>query len=83
MQLVDGQVYLFSAEGIGKQTRQLVSVISPDGRWLYRGSIQVEQGWHLTSPDNLRLAAGFAYAVQENDAGNKKIVKYKVTLPRP
>ena len=83
MQIVDGLVYLFRADGIGYQTGQLVSVISRDGRYLYRGEIQVEQAWHLTSPDNLRLASGFVYAVQEDDAGNKKVVKYKVTLPRP
>jgi len=83
IQVVDGLVYLFSAESIGfDQTGQDVNVYSPDGRHLYFGRIQVEEGWHISGPDNLQLAHGFIYAVQENDAGNKKIVKYRIKLPR-
>jgi len=74
---------LLKAENIGHMhTGQVVNVYSPDGRHLYHGRIQVEDGWHLSGPDNLQLAHGFIYAIQENDAGNKKIVKYAVTLPR-
>jgi len=84
IQVVDGLVYLFSAESIDHaQTGQVVNVFSPDGRHLYYGRIQVEEGWYISSPDNLQLAHGFIYAVQENDAGDKKIVKYTIALPRP
>lgn len=83
IQVVNGLVYLLKAENIGHMhTGQVVNVYSPDGRHLYHGRIQVEDGWHLSGPDNLQLAHGFIYAIQENDAGNKKIVKYAVTLPR-
>jgi hypothetical protein len=83
IQGVDGLVYLLSAEGIDHaQTGQVVNVFSPEGRHLYYGRIQVEDGWHISSPDNLQLAHGFIYAVEENDAGNKKIVKYTIALPR-
>ena len=83
IQVVDGLVYLFSAESIGgAQTGQLVNVYSPDGRHLYYGRIQVEEGWRLSGPDNLQLTNGFIYAIQENDAGDKKIVKYTVALPK-
>ncbi len=82
IQVVDGRVYLFSAESIGdNQSGQVVDVYSPDGRHLYFGKIQVEDGWHLVNPDNLQLVRNFVYTVQENDAGDKKIVKYKITLP--
>jgi hypothetical protein len=83
IQVVDGLVYLFGAESIGHtQTGQVVNVLSLDGRHLYYGRIQVEEGWHISNPDNLQLADGFIYAVQENNAGNKTIVKYRIELPR-
>jgi hypothetical protein len=83
IQVVDGLVYLFSAESIGDaQSAQDVNVYSPDGRHLYYGRIQVEEGWHISGPDNLQLTHGFIYAVQKNDAGDKKIVKYRIVLPR-
>ena len=83
IQVVDDLVYLFSAESIGhSHTGQVVNVFSPDGRHLYYGRIQVEGGWHISGPDNLQLANGFIYAVQENDVGNKKIVKYRIVLPQ-
>jgi hypothetical protein len=83
IQVVDGLVYLFSAESLGHtQTGQVVNIYSPDGRHLYYGRIQVEEGWHISNPDNLQLAHGIVCAVQENDAGDKKIVKYRIALPR-
>jgi hypothetical protein len=83
IQVVDGLVYLFTGESIGHaQTGQVVNVFSPDGRQLYHGRIQVEEGWHISGPDNMQLAHGFIYAIQENDAGDKKIVKYTIALPR-
>ncbi len=84
IKVVDGLVYLFSAESFGDtQTGQLVNVFSPDGQRLYYGRIKVEEGWRIANPDNLQLGHGFVYAAQENDAGEKKIVKYKIALPRP
>jgi hypothetical protein len=83
IQVVDGLVYMFSAESIADtQTGQVVNVFSLDGRHLYYGRIQVEEGWHISGPDNLQLAHGFIYAVQENDTGDKRIVKYTIALPR-
>lgn len=83
IQVVNGLVYLLSAKDIGDaQTGQDVNVYSPDGRHLYQGRIQVEDGWHISNPDNLQLADGFVYAVQENDTGDRKIVKYSIELPR-
>jgi hypothetical protein len=82
IQVVDSLVYLFSAESIDRaQTGQVVNVLSLDGRHLYYGRIQVEEGWHISGPDNLQLANGFIYAIQENDVGDKKIVKYAIALP--
>lgn len=82
IQVIDGLIYLLSSAGFGEpQTEQIVNVFSPDGRHLYFGRIQVEEGWHISNPDNLQLAQGFVYAVQENDAGDRKVVKYRVKLP--
>jgi len=84
IQVIDGLVYLVSAEGIGHaQTGQLVNIYSPDGRHLYHGRIEVEEGWRISNPENIQLAPGSLYAVQENDAGDKKIVKYAISLPQP
>jgi hypothetical protein len=83
IQFANGLLYLFSSEKLGDTlTGQVVNVFSPDGRHLYHGRIQVENGWYISNPDNLQLANGFVYAVQENDTGDHKIVKYRVTLPQ-
>jgi len=83
IQVINGLIYLIGTRKIGDdQTAQDVNIYSPDGRHLYFGRIEVEDGWHLASPDNLQLADGFIYAVQENDEGNKKIVKYQIALPK-
>ncbi len=83
IQVVDGLVYLLSADNIGHAiTDQVINVFSPEGRHLYYGRVQVEEGWHMAGPDNLQLANGFIYAIQENQAGDKKIVKYRIALPR-
>jgi hypothetical protein len=83
MQIVDGFVYLLSADRIGgNQTGLNVNVFSPDGRHVYHGRIQIEDGWHIySSPDCLQLANTTVYAVQEDESGNKKIIKYRVALP--
>jgi len=84
IQVESGLTYLFSAETISRtQTGQVVNVFSPDSRHLYSGRIQLEEGWHISGPDNLQMADGFVYAIQENSSGNKKIVKYTIALPRP
>jgi len=83
IRFVDGLVYLLNTRSFGENlTEQDVNVYSPDGRHLYYGRIQVEEGWYVRNPDYLQLGDGFVYAVQENDAGDKKIVKYAVALPR-
>jgi len=82
IQVIDGLVYLFSTEGIGHAlSGQRVDIYSLDGRHLYYGEVGVEDGWHVSNPDNLQMTRGFIYAVQANDAGEKKIVKYRVDLP--
>jgi hypothetical protein len=83
IQVVDGLVYLFCAEKLDRTlTGQVVDVYSLDGQHLYYGRIDVEDGWQISGPDNLQLANGIVYAVQENEEGNKKIVKYSIALPR-
>ena len=83
IEVVGGLVYLLSTETIGHTyTGQTINVFSPEGRHLYHGRVQVEEGWHIANPDNLQLGQGFVYAVQENEAGDRKIVKYKITLPK-
>lgn len=83
IQVVGGQVYLLGSQGLGgMQTELEVNVFSPDGRHLYYGRIRVEDEWHIAgSAGNLQLHDGIVYAVLEDATGDKKIVKYAVTLP--
>jgi hypothetical protein len=82
IQVIEGLIYLLGSAGFGDPQRgQNVNVFSPDGRHLYFGRIQLEEGWYISNPDNMQLAPGFVYAVQENDAGDRKVVKYRVRLP--
>ena len=83
IQVENGLIYLFSSEQFGGALdAQLVDVYSPDGRRLYHGRIQVDDGWYLSNPDNLQMGHGVVFAVLTNDAGEKKLVKYSVTLPK-
>ena len=83
IQVANGLVYLFSNESIGGAlTGQDINIYSPDGQHLYHGRIQVEDGWHISNPDNLQLGHGFIYAILENDDGIRKVVKYKIALPQ-
>jgi hypothetical protein len=83
IQVVDGLVYLLGADIISRAiTEQAVNVFSPDGRHLYYGRIQLEEGWHILGPDSMQLGDGFLYAIQANDAGDRKIVKYRIELPQ-
>jgi hypothetical protein len=84
IQVVDGLLYLLSAESLpGPHTGIKADIFSPDGRPLYKGRIQIENGWHIcNSPENLQLIKGFVYTALENDRGDKKIVKYKIDLPQ-
>lgn len=83
IQVVNGLVYLLGAGSIGSaMIGQDVNIYSPDGRHLYYGRIHLDDGWHVFgSLDNLQLADGFVYVVQENEAGDKRVVKYAVALP--
>ena len=83
IQAVNGLVYLFGTESIGHAlTGQDIDIYAPDGRHLYHGRIDLEPGWHITGPDNLQLADGFMYVIQQNDAGQKKVAKYSIAIPR-
>ena len=82
IQVIAGNLYLLRSENLGHAlTGQLVDVYSPEGKHIYHGKIQVEEGWQLTGSDNLQLTDGFVYAILENSEGNIKIVKYAITLP--
>lgn len=83
IEAINGLIYMIrSGRFSGPHYGQTVDIYSPDGRHLYTGQIQLEPGWHIFgSIDNIQLINGYVYAVQENDAGEKKIVKYRVTLP--
>ena len=83
IQAEDGLVYLFSSKGIGHDLTQMdINMYSPDGRHRYSGRIEVEDGWHIAGgTNNLQLAHGSVFVVQEDNDGHKKIVKYRVKLP--
>jgi hypothetical protein len=82
VKVIGGRVYLFGAEEFGnKHTGLRVNAFSSEGRQVHFGRLGVEEGWYFASPDCVQMIDGFVYAVLQNEAGEKKIVKYAVALP--
>jgi len=82
IRVINGLIYLLGARTISDNLPGLdVNVYSPKGRHLFFGRIQVEDGWHISNPDNLQLAGKSVYAVEANETGERKIVKYYLSLP--
>jgi hypothetical protein len=83
IQVNDGYVFVFAVNSLGPRiTRQQIDVFSLDGVYLYRGELRFPGNLHIYgNTENLQIRDNFLYAVLEDEAGRKTIVKYRMALP--
>ncbi len=77
-----GLIYVFVPD-ISRQNRQKIDIFSPEGKYLYRGNITIENNLTMLEPQayNPYIKSGFLYVSVMDESDNVKIIKYKISLP--
>jgi hypothetical protein len=77
-----GLVYVFVPD-ISRHNRQEIDIFSPEGKYLYRGNLTLEDDWTMMEPQiyNPYLKDEFMYVSVLDENDNVKIIKYKISLP--
>jgi len=80
----DGLIHVFVPE-IPRHNKQKIDIFSPEGKYLYSGLIELEQGLTLmhSQLDNPVIKDGYLYAALRDDSHKIKIAKYRIRLPVP
>jgi hypothetical protein len=75
-------IYVF-VPVIPRENKQKIDIFSPEGKYLYSGSIALEPGWTLmhSQLDNPVIKDGYLYAALKDDSPRIKIAKYRIKLP--
>jgi hypothetical protein len=79
-----GLIYVFEPEVI-RRNYQAIDIFSPEGRYLFRSKISVEQGLTMMPQQsaNPLLTGEHLYVVLVDEELHVKIRKYKIRLPEP
>lgn len=75
-------IYVFVPD-ILRQNKQKIDIFSPEGKYLYSGVIELEQGVTLihSQLDNPVIKDGYLYAALQDESFKIKIAKYRINLP--
>jgi hypothetical protein len=78
----DGLIYVFLPD-ILRQNKQKIDIFSLEGKYLYSGHFELEEGKTLMDSqlDNPTIKDGFLYAVLQEGDFKIKIAKYRIKLP--
>lgn len=84
IQANEGLIYVFATAALDRRlSGQQIDVFAPDGTYLFRGRIAFEAGKYVSgSPDNLQIRGDRLYVILEDDAGQKTLARYQLTLPK-
>ena len=74
----NGLTYVFMSYWERANSQQ-IDIFSPEGKYLYRGFIKVDQG--LSIRLNTVISGKYLYLVLENEDGDMSLCKYSITLP--
>jgi hypothetical protein len=78
----NGLIYVFVPD-IARHNRQTIDIFSPEGKYLYRGKLTIQDNLTMMEPQiyNPYIQNEFLYVsvIDEND--NVKIIKYRISLP--
>jgi hypothetical protein len=84
IQVINGLVYVYVMAWGNHQEVQHIDIFSLDGKYLYRSFFKPgdDMNIYLPIPNQLEfIQRGHLYVTLEDEDGNIKIVKYKVSLP--
>jgi hypothetical protein len=77
-----GMIYVFVPD-IARSDRQQIDIFSPDGKYLYRGNLAIEENLTMMEPQMynpyMKDDSLYVSVMDEND--NVKIIKYRISLP--
>lgn len=74
----NGLFYVFTSY-YGRDNRQRIDIFSPDGKYLYRAFITVDEEYEMVTMPLIK--GGHVYMVLEDEEGNQSLAKYKIQLP--
>jgi hypothetical protein len=86
IQTENGLVYVFVTNYADHWDDQQVDIFSPEGKYLYRTIFIPGKGEKIYSSSishGVMIKNGFLYTVLEDSNDDRKLVKYKVSLPAP
>ncbi len=77
-----GLIFVFVSD-ISRHNRQEIDIFSPEGKYLYRGILTLEDDLTMTEPQihNPYIKDEFLYVSVMDRSDNVKIIKYKISLP--
>jgi hypothetical protein len=74
-----GLIYLFKSHFV-PCSQQQIDIFSPDGKYLYRGFVRVEEGLAITAGPTIKNNS--IHIVLEDEEGEITLNKYKTVLPQ-
>jgi len=74
----NGLIYVFVAD-LENEDGQEVDIFSPEGKYLYHGEFQVEEGARITS--QIAFQGDHIFMFVEDEEGESSLIKYKADLP--
>jgi hypothetical protein len=82
IEIHQGHIYLFIPD-ISRQNSQNIDIFSPEGKYLYRGILAIENHLTMIEPQihNPYIKDDYLYVSVMDETDNVKIIKYKVALP--
>ena len=77
-----GLVYVFVPD-ISRHNRLKIDIFSPEGKYLYRGNLTIEDNLTMMEPQiyNPYIKDEFMYVSVMDENDNVKIIKYRISLP--
>lgn len=77
-----GLIYVFVPD-ISRHNQQQIDIFSPEGKYLYRGIITIEDNLTMMEPQihNPYIKDDWLYLSVMDENDNVKIIKYKISLP--
>jgi len=78
-----GFIYVFVPD-ISRHNRLKIDIFSPEGKYLYRGNLTIEDNLTMLEPQiyNPYIKDEFLYVSVMDENDNVKIIKYKISMPK-
>ena len=75
----NGLIYVYAYQ-FNRKNKQQIDIFSPDGTYLYKGLIQVDDGFTINA--NPVIKKDCLYLALEDQDGEVSVAKFKITMPK-